>query len=54
MKSYQVSWVESKTFTIQVEAENKEDAQVKAFEQYDHEWDTDPDIDKDSIRVYEF
>jgi hypothetical protein len=55
MKTYQVSWTESKTYTIQVEAENKEDAEVNAFEQYDHEWDRDePQIDKDSIRVYEF
>lgn len=54
MKRYQVSWTESKKFTIQVEAENKDEAQMKAFVEYDHEWDTDPEIEKDSIRVYEF
>jgi hypothetical protein len=57
MKRYQVSWTESKTYFIQVEAENKEDAQVKAFKEYDHEWDNksaSERVDKDSIRVYEF
>tara|TARA_R110002051_G_scaffold204042_1_gene270285 strand:+ start:51 stop:215 length:165 start_codon:yes stop_codon:yes gene_type:complete len=54
MKTYQVSWTETIKYTIQVEAENKEDAQVNAFEQYDHEWDPEPEIEKDSIRVYEF
>ena len=54
MKRYQVSWTESKKFFIQVEAENKEDAQVNAFEKYDPEWDSEPEIDKDSIKVYEF
>ena len=53
-KTYQVSWTESKTYTIQVEAENKDEAQVKAFEEYDHEWDIKPEIDKDSISVYKF
>jgi len=51
---YQVSWTASTKFFIQVEAENKEDAFAKAEVEYDHEWDTDPEIDKDSIRVYEF
>jgi hypothetical protein len=57
MKRYQVSWTESKTYFIQVEAENKEDAQVKAFKEYDHEWDNksaSERVDEDSIRVYEF
>ena len=54
MKTYQVSWTESKTCTIQVEAENKEDAQVKAFSEYDYEWEAKPLVDKDSITVYEF
>jgi hypothetical protein len=54
MKRYQVSWTESKTCTIQVEAENKEDAEIKAFTQYDYEWDAKHQIDEGSIRVYEF
>ena len=54
MKRYQVSWTESKTCTIQVEAENKEDAEVKAFSEYDYEWEAKPQIQEDSIRVYEF
>ena len=54
MKRYQVSWTKSVTYTIQVEAENKEDAQVKAFKEYEHDWDPKPQVDKDSIRVYEF
>ena len=54
MKIYQVSWSATAKFFIQVEAENKEDAEVKAFEQYDDEWDAKPKVDKDSIRVYEF
>jgi hypothetical protein len=37
-----------------VEAKNEEDAQVKAFKKYDHEWDAKPKIEEDSIRVYEF
>ena len=35
-------------------AKNKEDAQVKAFKEYEHDWDPKPQVDKDSIRVYEF
>ena len=54
MKRYQVSWTESKTCTLQVEAENKEDAEVKAFTQYDYEWDAKHKIDEGSSRVYEF
>jgi len=48
MKRYQVSWTESKICTIQVEAKNEEDAQVKAFKKYDHEWDAKPKIEEDS------
>ena len=54
MTRYQVSWTESKTYFIQVEAENKVDAQAKAFKEYEHDWDPKPQVDKDSIRVYEF
>ena len=53
-KSYQVSWTESTTYTIQVEAQSKDEAQVKAFEEYDHEWDAKPKVDPNSINVYEF
>tara|TARA_R110000751_G_scaffold36827_2_gene89688 strand:- start:2759 stop:2923 length:165 start_codon:yes stop_codon:yes gene_type:complete len=54
MKRYQVSWTESKKYFIQVEAENEEDAQVKAFKKYDREWDSEPEIEEDTIKVYEF
>ena len=54
MKRYQVSWTETTKYTIQVEAENKEDAQGKAFKKYDREWDAEPEVEKDSIRVYEY
>ena len=57
MKAYQVSWTESVKYFIQVMAENKEEAQVKAFEEYDHGWDNksaSARVDEDSIRVYEF
>ena len=54
MKRYQVSWTESKKYFIQVEAENKEDAFNEAIAKYDREWDADPEIEKDTIKVYEF
>ena len=54
MKRYQVSWTESKKYFIQVEAENEVEAQGKAFKKYDREWDAEPEVEKDSIKVYEF
>ena len=54
MRMYQVSWTESKKYFIQVEAENEDEAQREAFKKYDREWDAEPEVEKDSIRVYEF
>ena len=55
MKRYQVSWTETTKYTIQVEAENEEDAQVNAFEEYDYDWGSpESAIERDSIKVYEF
>ena len=55
MKRYQVSWTETIKYTIQVEAENKDEAQVNAFEEYDYDWGSpEAEIEKDSIKVYEF